>query len=188
MDAILTEIGPVNAIAGAAIGFGVLMLILALRALTNAALLLRARLFALGSALTLLSTSTFYGGRHPAGLDAPWTETLFAMVTEALARWMGSPVETAAVVAGLVLVGGLILWLILVYYWIRALMRMAWVAFVGLCLLALSLSVVLAAEGVLPVPDLLRDSFVLAAIVSMLLIVWGVVRLLRRATTSVPKK
>ena len=94
------------------------------------------------------------------------------------------PAETFApsLVAGAAIVFGLVV-LVLAF---RALMRMAWLAFVGLTLLAVSLSVILAGEGILPVPDVLRDSFVLGAITGMLLVLWGVVRMLQQAVRPTP--
>lgn len=177
MDAILAQIGALGAVALAGLVLGLVLLVVTLRALTNAALTLRARLFALGSAVTLLGV----GGARPPGVGAygNWPGTLFDLLTEALARWLDSPVETAAVIAVLVVAALFCLWLVFLYFWIRTLIRIAWMAFVGLCLLALSVTVILAADGVLPVPDLLRNGFVLAAIISMLLVLWGVVRMLR---------
>jgi hypothetical protein len=184
VDAILTQIGAVGAVALAGLVLGLVLLVVTLRALTNAALTLRTRLFALGSAVTLLGVG---GARAPGveGAYGAWVDTLFDLLTEALARWLDSPIETAAVIAILVVAALFCLWLVLLYYWIRTLMRVAWMAFLGLCLLALSITVILAADGVLPVPDLLRNGFVLTAIVSMLLVLWGVVRMLRRPAKKV---
>lgn len=174
MDAIPLSTSTPSLLTGAAVLLGVVVLVLALRALTNAALALRARLFALGSGAALLGV----GGARPLGWDVA--------LGEALAGWLDTPVQEAALIGLGVLVLALMLALALLYLWIRALMRMAWLAFMGLSLLAVSLTVVLAAEGILPVPELLRDSFVLGAITGMLLVLWGVIRMLRRGPGPAP--
>lgn len=174
MDVIPAETLAPSLIAGAAILFGVVVLALAVRALTNAAVALRARLFALGSGAALLGV----GAGRPLGWDVA--------LGEALAGWLDTPLEQAALIGLGVLVLGLSVALVLLYFWIRALMRMAWLAFVGLSLLAVSLTVVLAGEGILPVPEVLRDSFVLGAIAGMLLVLWGVVRMLRQTARPAP--
>lgn len=174
MDAIPAETFAPSLVAGAAIVFGLVVLVLAFRALTNAAVALRARLFALGSGAALLGV----GAGRPLGWDVA--------LGEALSGWLDTPLEQAALIGLGVLVLGLLVALVLLYFWIRALMRMAWLAFVGLTLLAVSLSVILAGEGILPVPDVLRDSFVLGAITGMLLVLWGVVRMLQQAVRPTP--
>jgi hypothetical protein len=176
VDAILPDSVAPSVVAGAAILFGVVVLVLAIRALTNAAVALRARLFALGSGAALLGV----GAGRPLGWDVA--------LGEMLAGWLDTPLEQAALIGLAALVLGLLVGLVLLYFWIRALMRMAWLAFVGLTLLAVSVSVILAGEGILPVPDVLRDSFVLGAITGMLLVLWGVVRMLQQAVQPAPAK
>lgn len=174
MDSIPTDTLAPSLIAGTAVVLGLVVLVLAFRALTNAALALRARLFALGSGAALLGV----GAGRPLGWDVA--------LGEALAGWLDTPLEQAALIGLAALVLGLLVSLVLLYFWIRALIRMAWLAFVGLSLLAVSLTVVLAGEGILPVPDVLLDSFVLGAITGMLLVLWGVVRMLQQASRPAP--
>lgn len=172
MHAILEQIGPANALAGAAVILGLVVVALAVRAATNAALALKTRVLALGSGAALLGV----GAGRPLGLDQA--------IPEALTQWFSAtfdtPLEQASVIAVGVVALGMLIGLVLVYFWIRAMIRLAWMAFVGLALLAVSLAVVRAAEGIVPVPDVLRDGFVLTGIVAMLLVVWGIYRMVTR--------
>ena len=167
MDALIERFGAANLAAGIALGVGVIVLLVALRALTNAALALRARLFALGSGLTL----TAAGVGRPLGWDRRGTEWL--------AGWLDTPLEQAAAIALGALALALVIGLALLYLWIRAMMRLAWLAFAGACLAVTAGAVVLAGEGVVPVPPWLAETSVLAALAGGLLLLLGVVRMLR---------
>jgi hypothetical protein len=136
-------------------------------------------MLALGSGAALLGV----GAGRPLGLD----EAVPDAITQWLARTFDTPLEQAAVVAVVVVALGMLIGLVLVYFWIRAMIRLAWMALVGLSLLAVSLAVVLAGEGILPVPDALRDGFVLTGIVAMLLVVWGIYRMLARPSAPPPR-
>jgi hypothetical protein len=167
MDALIERFGAGNLAAWVALLVGGLVLVLALRALTNAALALRARLFALGSGLALTA----------AGLGKPlgWDRQLIAW----LAGWLDTPLEQAAAIALGALALALLVGLVLVYFWIRAMMRLAWLAFAGTCLAFAAGAVVLAGEGIVPVPPWLAETSVLAALAGGLLLLLGVVRMLR---------
>lgn len=169
MGALIDELGAANVAAGAALILGVVVLALAARAMTNAALALRARLFALASGLGL----TALGLGKPLGWDRRFLELL--------AAWLDTPLEQAAAVAAVALGLSLVIGLVLAYFWIRAMMRLAWLAFAGACLFGTAILVVLAGEGVLAVPAWLAETSVLAAIAGGLLLLLGMVRMLRPA-------
>ena len=87
--------------------------------------------------------------------------------------------EQAAAIALGALALTLVVGLVLVYFWIRAMMRLAWLAFAGTCLAVAAGAVVLAGEGIVPVPPWLAETSVLAALAGGLLLLLGVVRMLR---------
>jgi|GEM_PF-6491242 hypothetical protein len=167
MDTLIERFGAANLAAGVALCVGGLVLVLALRALTNAALALRARLFALGSGLAL----TAAGLGKPLGWDR--------RATAWLAGWLDTPLEQAAAIALAALVFALLIGVVLLYFWIRAMMRLAWLAFAGVCLALTAGAVVLAGEGVIAVPPWLAETGVLASLAGGLLLLLGVVRMLR---------
>lgn len=169
MGAVIEELGPANVAAGVVLTVGLLVLALAVRALTNAALALRARLFALGSGLGL----TALGLGKPLGLDR--------RLLEQVSVWLDTPLEQAAAVLALVLAVAILVSLVLAWLWLRAMMRLLWLAWVGASLLGTALLVILAGEGLVPVPAWLSDTSVLVAVIAGLLLVWGLVRSLRPA-------
>jgi hypothetical protein len=163
MGALIEELGPANLAAGAALLAGLVVLVLAVRAVTNAALALRARVFALGTGLGL----TALGLGKPLGWDR--------RIPELLAGWLDTPLEQAAAVVAAVLAVAVVL----AYFWIRAMMRLMWLAFAGACLLGTALAVGLAGQGFVAVPAWLAQTSVLAAIAGGLVLLLGTVRMLR---------
>lgn len=169
MEAALDGIG-MSTTSVAFVVAGALVLILAIRAARNAAIAIRARIFAIATGLGLAT----WGLKGPLQLQT--------MVEEALGPWLDEPHEQ--VIAGvIVLVSVLaILTLVSIYFWIRALIRLASFAFVGLVLLAVAAIAWLAAEGglgtVIP-PIAGIDGLVLVEVAGVALLVVGAARLLR---------
>lgn len=158
---------------GAALGFaaaGLLVLLLAVRAARNAAIALRARLFAFATGIGLLG----WGLKGPLRIQA--------LAEEAFGPWLDDPHEQ--VVAALLVLGTLLgaIWIFSIYLWVRAFIRLASFALVGLVLLSLAGLVWLAQEGGLDLalpPVLGIDGLVLAQVAGIALLVLGALRALR---------
>ena len=158
---------------------GVLVLLLALRAARNAAIALRARIFALATGVGLLG----WGLKGPLHLEA--------LVEALLGPWIDEPHER--VVAAVVVLGALLaaIWLFSIYLWVRAFVRLASFALVGLALLAIAALAWLAQEGglgsALP-PVLGLDGLVVAQVAGVALLVLGALRALRPKTPLTPAR
>lgn len=171
MDDALSAFG-VDGAGGAFAVAGVLVLLLALRAARNAAIALRARIFALATGAGLVG----WGLKRPLQLDA--------LGRDALGPWLDEPHEQ--VVAAVVLLGALVavIWLFSIYLWVRAFVRLASFALVGLAFLVLAGLLWLAHEGGLGLalpPVLGIDGLVLVQLAGVALLALGALRALRPA-------
>lgn len=158
---------------------GLLVLALALRAARNAAIALRARVFAVVTGVSLVG----WGLKGPLQLDA--------LANEALGPWIDEPHEQ--VVLAVLVLGALVaaIWIFSIYLWVRAFLRLASFALIGLALLALVALAWLAREGGvdLALPAVLGvDGLVLAQIAGFALVVLGAVRMLRPRAGQQPKR
>ena len=158
---------------------GVLVLVLAIRAARNAAVALRARIFALATGIGLLG----WGLKGPLQLEA--------LALGALGPWIDEPHER--VVLAVVVLGALLaaIWLFSIYLWVRAFIRLASFALVGLALLAIAALAWLAQEGglgaALP-PVLGLDGVLVAQIAGVALLIFGAVRALRPKPAAAPAR
>jgi hypothetical protein len=178
VDGVLEPLG-MDSTSAAFVLAGVLVLVLALRAARNAAIAVRARIFAIGTGLGLAT----WGLKGPLQLEA--------VAEEALGPWIDEPHEQVVIAIVVLAVLSAVLTLFSLYMWIRALIRVASFALVGLALLAVAGIAWIASEGGLgfTIPPLLGiDGLVLCEIAGIALLVIGAVRALRPKPGAAPKR
>lgn len=149
---------------------GILVLALALRAARNAAIAIRARIFAILTGLGLAG----WGLKGPLQLEAT--------VGAILRPWLDEPHEQ--VVAAIVVLGVLfaVLTIFSIYVWVRAFIRLASFALIGLVLLAIAALAWVASEGGLglSIPPVLGiDGLLLVEVAGVALLCIGALRALR---------
>jgi hypothetical protein len=169
VDGVLEPLG-MDTTAAAFVLAGILVLALALRAARNAAIAIRARIFAIFTGLGLAA----WGLKGPLQLQS--------MAESAFGPWIDDPHEQVVAAIVVLAVLSAVLTLFSIYMWIRAFIRLASFALVGLVLLAIAGIAWLASEGGLglAIPPVLGiDGLVLLEVAGVALLVIGALRALR---------